>query len=115
MSRILCIEDDDETGSLLAEALSELGYTVERAQDGEQGLSAVLSTRPDLVVCDVRLPRMTGFEVLERVAAAGSAVAEIPFVFLTALGDRNSELIGRRQQASASARSFRASLRHSSD
>ncbi|WP_432807332.1 response regulator [Microvirga terrae] len=96
MSRILCIEDDDETANLLAEALSELGYTVDRAQDGEQGLSAILSTRPDLVVCDVRMPRMNGFEVLERVAAAGSTFAEIPFVFLSALGDRDSELIGRK-------------------
>jgi DNA-binding NarL/FixJ family response regulator len=96
VSRILCIEDDDETASLLVEALSELGYTVERSPDGEQGLAAILSTPPDLVVCDVRMPLMTGFAVLERVAAAGSAFAEIPFVFLTALGDRDSELIGRR-------------------
>ncbi len=96
MNRILCVEDDEETASLLVEALSELGYTVEHAPDGEQGLAAILSARPDLVICDVRMPRKGGFELLEKVAAAGSAFAEIPFVFLTAFGDRDSELVGRR-------------------
>ncbi len=96
MNRILCVEDDEETAVHLMAALCELGYGVERATDGEQGLAAVLSGRPDLVVSDVRMPRMSGFELLERVAAAGPAFAEIPFVFLTALGDRDSEVTGRR-------------------
>ncbi|WP_244470927.1 response regulator transcription factor [Microvirga massiliensis] len=78
------------------EALSEFGYTVEHASNGELGLAAILSERPDLVICDVRMPRMGGFELLEKVAAAGPAFAEIPFVFLTAYGDRDSELTGRR-------------------
>jgi DNA-binding NarL/FixJ family response regulator len=90
------VEDDEETASLLTEALTDLGYTVEQASDGERGLAAILTRRPDLVVCDVRMPRMGGFELLERVAAAGPAFAEIPFVFLTAYGDRDSELVGRR-------------------
>jgi DNA-binding NarL/FixJ family response regulator len=96
MNRILCVEDDEETAGHLMAALCELGYSVERAADGEQGLAAVLSGRPDLVVSDVRMPRVSGFELLERVAAAGPAFAEIPFVFLTALGDRDSEVTGRR-------------------
>jgi DNA-binding NarL/FixJ family response regulator len=94
--RILCVEDDKETASLLVEALTDLGYTVDWVDDGEQGLAAILSHRPDLVICDVRMPRMSGFELLERVVAAGPPVADIPFVFLTALGDRDSELAGRR-------------------
>ncbi len=96
MSRILCVEDDEETASLLTEALNELGYTVEHAPDGEKGLAAILSGRPDLVICDVRMPRMSGFQLLEKVAASGPGFAEIPFIFLTAYGDRDSELSGRR-------------------
>lgn len=96
MSKILCIEDDVETASLLFEALSELGYEIIAARNGEEGLAAILPGRPDLVICDVRMPQMSGFEVLERVAAAGPDYAAIPFVFLTALGDRDSELTGRR-------------------
>jgi DNA-binding response OmpR family regulator len=96
LSRILCVEDDEETAGLLTEALSELGYTVEHAPDGEKALGTILADRPDLIICDVRMPRMGGFELLEKVTAAGSAYADIPFVFLTALGDRDSQLAGRR-------------------
>jgi DNA-binding NarL/FixJ family response regulator len=96
LNKILCIEDDGQTASLLTEALIELGYQANVARNGEEGLTAILSERPDLVVCDVRMPHMSGFEVLERVAAAGPDYAAIPFVFLTALGDRDSELTGRR-------------------
>jgi DNA-binding NarL/FixJ family response regulator len=96
LSKILCIEDDSQTASLLSEALTELGYQAIVAGDGEEGLAAILSEKPDLVVCDVRMPKLSGFQVLERIAAEGPAYANIPFVFLTALGDRDSELGGRR-------------------
>ena len=90
------MEDDQETANLIAEALSEFGYTVALAPNGEIGLAMILAERPDLVLCDVRMPRMSGFELLERVAAAGPGFATLPFVFLTALGDREHELAGRR-------------------
>ena len=96
MSRILCVEDDQETASLLAEALTELGYTVELAPDGGAALAKILAARPDLVLCDVRMPRMGGFELRQKLTEAGPAFANLPFVFLTALGDRDSELTGRR-------------------
>ncbi len=96
MNKILCIEDDRQTASLLAEALCEFGYEVTLADDGEKGLAAILANKPDLVVCDVRMPSMSGFEVIERLAAAGAPFAGLPFVFLTALGDRDNELAGRR-------------------
>jgi len=92
----LCVEDDQETASLLAEALSELGYSVDLAADGEIALAKILAQRPDLVLCDVRMPRMGGFDLLEKLMEAGPQFANIPFVFLTALGDRDSELAGRR-------------------
>ena len=96
MHRIMCVEDDQETASLIAEALTELGYTVELAPDGESGFAKIIGERPDLVLCDVRMPRMSGFELLEKMSAAGPAFARIPFLFLTALGDRENELVGRR-------------------
>jgi DNA-binding NarL/FixJ family response regulator len=92
----MCVEDDQETASLIAEALTELGYTVDLAFDGESGFAKIIAERPDLVLCDVSMPRMSGFELLEKVRAAGPAFARIPFVFLTALGDRENELAGRR-------------------
>jgi DNA-binding NarL/FixJ family response regulator len=96
VNRILCIEDDRETAELLIEALSERGYSVELAPDGDSGLAAMLAKPPDLAVCDVRMPGLSGFELREKLCAAGPGLANVPFVFLTALGDRDSELLGRR-------------------
>jgi DNA-binding response OmpR family regulator len=95
MSSILCIEDDQETASLLAEALGELGFAVELASNGEDAFQRILVNRPDLALCDVRMP-LGGFELLERLSQAGPAFGNLPFIFLTALGDRDNELAGRR-------------------
>jgi DNA-binding NarL/FixJ family response regulator len=96
LSRILCIEDDPQTAELLTEALKERGYEVDLASDGDAGLATMLPNPPDIVVCDVRMPGLSGFELREKLSAAGPSLAHIPFVFLTALGDRDSELLGRR-------------------
>jgi len=95
-SSILCIEDDAETAQLLSEDLSERGFTVLHASDGGEGLRLIWSHRPDLVLCDVNLPVMSGFEVLERVVGTAPRFSYMPFVFLTAFADRESELRGRR-------------------
>jgi len=92
----LCVEDDQETSSLLAEALSDLGYSVELAADGDIAFQKIVADRPDLVLCDIRMPRLGGFELLEKVKLSDHAPRELPFIFLTALADRDSELTGRR-------------------
>jgi DNA-binding response OmpR family regulator len=94
--RILCIEDDIETAALIAEDLTERGYEVLAAQNGQEGLAAILRDRPDLVLSDISMPVMSGFEVLERLTALAPRFENIPFVFLTALADRDNELKGRR-------------------
>ena len=93
---ILCIEDDAETAALIAEDLQDRGYTVSIATDGHSGLSSILKTGPDLVLCDSNMPGMTGFEVMERLIALAPQFEAVPFVFLTARTDRDSELKGRR-------------------
>jgi DNA-binding response OmpR family regulator len=95
-TKILCIEDDHETAALIAEELTDRGYDVVVAHDGQQGFSAILRTMPDLVLCDISMPVMTGFEVLERLTAIMPRFGNMPFVFLTALTDRDDELKGRR-------------------
>jgi DNA-binding NarL/FixJ family response regulator len=93
--RVLCIEDDPETAALIAEDLQERGYTVTLALEGSAGFKAILKTRPDLVLCDISMSGMTGFEVLERLTALAPQFKSVPFVFLTALADRDTELKGR--------------------
>jgi len=94
--KILCIEDDKESAALIREDLEERGYDVSLAHDGNDGFAAILRIRPDLVLCDINLPGMSGFEVLEALTAIAPNFRNMPFVFLTALTDRDSELKGRR-------------------
>jgi DNA-binding NarL/FixJ family response regulator len=93
--RILCIEDDRETAALIEEDLLERGYEVILASDGREGFAAILKHMPDLVLSDISMPVMSGFEVLERLTALAPRFGNMPFVFLTALSDRENELKGR--------------------
>jgi DNA-binding response OmpR family regulator len=93
--KILCIEDERETAALVREDLSERGFEVILAHDGQAGLAAILQHAPDLVLCDISMPVLSGFEVLERLTAMAPRFSNMPFVFLTALSDRDTELKGR--------------------
>jgi DNA-binding NarL/FixJ family response regulator len=93
--KILCIEDDRETAALIAEELVDRGYAVTVAYDGREGLAAILKIMPDLVLCDISMPVMSGFELLERLSGLAPRFAKMPFIFLTALTDRDNELKGR--------------------
>jgi DNA-binding NarL/FixJ family response regulator len=93
--KILCIEDDRETAALIAEELVERGYEVSLAGDGREGFAAILKDMPDLVLSDISMPVMSGFEILERLTALAPRFRNMPFVFLTALSDRDNELRGR--------------------
>jgi len=92
--RILCIEDDSETAALIAEELTDRGYEVGVVYNGGDGLAAILRATPDLVLADVSMPVMSGFDLLERVTAHEPRFARMPFVFLTALADHDNELKG---------------------
>jgi DNA-binding NarL/FixJ family response regulator len=93
--KILCIEDDRETAALIAEEFLDRGYEVTLAHDGREGFAAILKSQPDLVLSDISMPAMSGFELLERLVALAPRFSRMPFVFLTALSDRDNELKGR--------------------
>jgi DNA-binding NarL/FixJ family response regulator len=94
-TKILCIEDDRETAALIAEELVDRGYDVTVAHDGREGLAAILRVMPDLVLSDISMPAMSGFELLDSLVALAPRFSKMPFVFLTALTDRENELKGR--------------------
>ncbi len=58
-------------------------------------MAAILACQPDLVLCDVSMPGLSGFEVLEHLTAMAPRFSDMPFVFLTALTERESQLRGR--------------------
>jgi DNA-binding NarL/FixJ family response regulator len=95
--KILYVEDDPETAGLLAEELAERGFDVIVARDGQEGFIWILKGVPDLVLCDVGVPVMSGFELLERLIELAPRLGLLPpFIFLTALSDRDNELRARR-------------------
>jgi DNA-binding NarL/FixJ family response regulator len=94
--KILCIEDDHETAELISEELADRGFGVQVTYDGMRGYAAILKSLPDLVLCDISMPAVSGFDVLERLAAAAPRFGNMPFIFLTAMTDREVELKARR-------------------
>jgi len=83
MKRILIIEDDARMRRLLELVLSEPGYQIETAPDGIAGIAIWKSWKPDLVVSDLKMPKMDGLEVLR---FRNSHFSAIPFILLTAFG-----------------------------
>lgn len=79
--RILIVEDEDKTSSFLSRGLQESGFLVDTAPDGERGLHLVQERSYDLVILDVMLPGIDGWEVLRRIRARG---LRMPILFLTA-------------------------------
>jgi CheY-like chemotaxis protein len=91
---ILVIEDDSDTLELMTYLLGTFGHRVATAQDGLAGLAAARAQHPDLILCDVQLPKLDGFGIV-RALAADPALEAIPRVALTAsamVGDRDKLL-----------------------
>jgi DNA-binding response OmpR family regulator len=90
MDRILIIDDDVELCSLVGEYLESEGFRVEAVYDGERGLERALTGEYLLVVLDVMLPGINGFEVLRRIRATSST----PVLLLTARGEDVDRIVG---------------------
>jgi len=86
---ILVIEDEAPIRDNLRRFLALEGYTVATEPNGALGLKRALAELPDLILCDVMMPEMNGFEVLAQLRQSGS-LAQVPFIFLTASADRDS-------------------------
>ncbi|MBW1721594.1 MAG: sigma-54-dependent Fis family transcriptional regulator [Deltaproteobacteria bacterium] len=83
MSKILIIDDDDQLRRSFEKLLAEEGYTVQSAASGEKGLKLICSTVPDLVILDMRLPGMNGFETFQRIH---KIEPKLPVIIMTAYG-----------------------------
>ena len=85
MEKILIAEDERDIRDLICFTLQFAGYQVIAASNGEEALDKALSELPDLILMDVRMPRMTGYEACKRMKSEES-LANIPVVFLSAKG-----------------------------
>lgn len=84
--RILVIEDEATLQKALVEMLEQSGYEVASALDGERGWELVKEQKPDLILLDIILPKMDGFDVLKNIKG-NPETAAVPIIILTNLGD----------------------------
>jgi len=92
--RILYVEDNEDNIYVIKNRLGRVGYTVLIATDGEQGVSMAAAERPDLILMDLRLPVLDGWEATRRIKAQPET-RDIPIIALTAhamSGDREKAL-----------------------
>jgi CheY-like chemotaxis protein len=82
---VLIIDDEIHIRRLIAQMLELAGYQVVEAASGPEALRLIEETRPDVITCDISMPGMSGFEVLEAIKSQ-PATAEIPVIMLTAIG-----------------------------
>lgn len=90
MGRVLIVDDDIELCEMLAEYLGTEGFSVDIAKDGENGAQQALSGSYDVVVLDVMLPKLNGFDVLRRIRTE----SQTPILMLTARGDDVDRIVG---------------------
>ncbi len=89
MKTILIIEDNKSLREEVYEALKFEGYEVLQAESGKMGVKNAVMHHPDLILCDIMMPEMDGYEVLSRLREHEQAKL-IPFIFITALADRSN-------------------------
>jgi two-component system response regulator ChvI len=93
--KVTLIDDDLNITASVAMVLESEGFNVESYSDGESGLDAVTRKGTDLVVLDIKMPRMDGMEVLKKIRE----FSEVPVIFLTSKDDEIDQLLGLRMGA----------------
>jgi two-component system phosphate regulon response regulator OmpR len=88
--QVLMIEDDVSLSEMVSEYLAEAGLAVTARHDGASGLSKLAETRFDVVILDVNLPDLDGFEICRRIRSTSA----VPIVMLTARGDDTDRIVG---------------------
>ena len=88
MKKILVIEDEPEMRRNITTLLRYYDYEPVAAANGREGVEAARRDRPDLILCDVMMPELDGYGVLQALQTE-AALARIPFIFLTAKGEKN--------------------------
>lgn len=91
MIKILIVEDEEAIANLIRMNLTKAGYQCENAGDGEEAADRIQENHYDLILLDIMLPKLNGYEVLEYAKAV-----EIPVIFLTAMGETEQKVKGLR-------------------
>lgn len=91
MARILVVEDEVELNKIICRSLRDRGYDVSSAVNGLEALTLTESTKFDMILTDIMMPKMDGFELADSIRLTDK---EIPIVFMTAKDDKASKMLG---------------------
>ncbi len=91
MAKILVVEDDQDLNRIITKSLRDRGYDVTSAVDGLDALEKTEGVKFDMILTDIMMPKMDGFELAESIRAVDR---EIPIVFMTAKDDKPSKMLG---------------------
>ena len=87
--KILIVEDTEDVSAAVGETFVDAGYRIKVAATGEEAMKAFYDTRPDLVLLDVLLPGLSGFELCERIRS----MSNVPVIMFTALGNEREKIM----------------------
>ncbi|MEM8949983.1 MAG: response regulator transcription factor, partial [Pseudomonadota bacterium] len=96
MAKILVVEDEPDLRRMIVDELTDEGHVTIEAGNGREGLEKVAAEMPDLVLSDITMPQMNGYQFLRAFKENHPEHAQTPFIFLTALANRDDELKGLR-------------------
>ena len=96
MHRILVIDDEKDIVDMLAEFFTARGYAVSTAGDGEEGLQKFDSDKPDVILCDIKMPKKDGFAFLQEIRSSRKWV---PIIIVSAMADHTSMMKGYQFEA----------------
>ena len=88
MKTVLIIEDSQEICENTTELLELAGFKVIAAVNGREGIEAAVKKSPDIILCDILMPEMNGYEVIKQLKE-NTSTAAIPFIYVTASGEKN--------------------------
>ncbi|MBC7569616.1 MAG: sigma-54-dependent Fis family transcriptional regulator [Spirosoma sp.] len=96
MAKLIIVDDEKPIRAALRDILEYEGYEVDEAKDGEEGLNMILNTEYDVALCDIRMPKLSGLEVLQK---AGEASRPTQFVMISAYGNVENAVEATKQGA----------------
>jgi len=100
MREIFIVEDEEDLINILGTVLKDEGYNVIKASSAEEALILCQTVRPDLIISDIKMGKMDGFGLLERIKA-NESLKKIPFIFLTSMDEARARNKGLQLGAAA--------------
>jgi len=99
--KVLCIEDENDIRETIVAAMKDEGYEALEAEDAETALKIFMTEKPDIVVCDIMMPNISGYDLLKQIRSLDAKKYKpyVPFIFLSALSQKNDIIKGLKLSA----------------